>query len=101
MFRTRRQLALQLNPAANIAACDEITLRITEQKGDQLSVAARSFRIAHCEPIQKRRLSTIGLTSFEILGDLSEIIGKFFLFDNEEPILIGLDQSKIMKSLHK
>src|SRR5581483_11233179 len=68
----------------------------------------RAAMIVDPESKRKRRLSNIGLTSPETWpkqkfasGNLSEIIGQFFFFDDKESIFIGLDQSKMMKSLHE
>jgi hypothetical protein len=91
VINPRIGVVLSLFEAPNEAPAPAIHVKGHVAGGDQLSVAARSFRIPHCEPIQKPRLSTIGLTSLEILADLSEIIGEFFFLDNEKLIFICLD----------
>lgn len=35
------------------------------------------------------------------LSDLREVIGEFFLFDDEKPVFIRLDQPKVVEALHK
>jgi hypothetical protein len=57
--------------------------------------------IANRNPSQKHRLFNIGQPQTVLLGDLSQIIGELFFFDDEEAILICLDQSQIVKSLHE